>query len=37
MNLVSSWMCGYGYWLPGVDSNHDQKNQNLLCYRCTTG
>lgn len=26
-----------GQWLPGVDSNHDQKDQNLLCYHCTTG
>lgn len=20
-------------WLPGVDSNHQSQNQNLLCYR----
>ncbi len=23
--------------LPGMDSNHDEENQNLLCYRYTTG
>ena len=23
--------------LPGLDSNQDKENQNLLCYRYTTG
>jgi hypothetical protein len=23
--------------LPGLDSNQDEENQNLLCYRYTTG
>ncbi len=23
--------------LPGLDSNQDEQNQNLLCYRYTTG
>ena len=24
-------------WLPGRDSNPDKQNQNLSCYRYTTG
>lgn len=24
-------------WLPRLDSNQDKENQNLLCYRYTTG
>ncbi len=26
-----------GIELPGLDSNQDKENQNLLCYRYTTG
>ncbi len=31
-----SMMAGEGK-LPGQDSNLDKENQNLLCYRYTTG
>ena len=28
---------GFLFELPGLDSNQDKENQNLLCYRYTTG
>ena len=28
---------GFRLELPGLDSNQDKENQNLLCYRYTTG
>jgi hypothetical protein len=38
---VSLWIVREGegaslVWLPGMDSNHDKQNQNLLCYHYTT-
>ena len=34
---VLYWVASDSFKLPGQDSNLDQENQNLLCYRYTTG
>ncbi len=42
MESFTSWVRGEPWdlrskWLPGRDSNPDKQNQNLSCYRYTTG
>ena len=41
MPMLHSAFCiltsAFDYDLPGLDSNQDKENQNLLCYRYTTG